>query len=87
MLLPNAYFSSEVIGHYWDSGSTVVQKAEYGSTIGWVRIYRRYEKDLSDTRHSGRQVLERERYCLYESCELWSVQSLFSQLRRDSCRS
>ncbi len=64
MLLPNAYFISEVISHYWDSGSTVVRKAEYGSTIGWVRIYRGYEKDLSDTRHSGRRVSEREKYCL-----------------------
>jgi hypothetical protein len=64
VLLPNAYFISEVIGQLSESGSTVVRKAEYGSTIGWVRIYRRYEKDLSDTRHSGRQVLERERYCL-----------------------
>ncbi len=64
MLLPNAYFISEVIGHLRESGSTVVRKAEYGSTIGWVRIYREYEKDLSDTRHSGRRVLERERYCL-----------------------
>ena len=44
MLLPNAYFNSEVIGHYWESGSTVVRKAEYGSAIGWVHIYRRYER-------------------------------------------
>ncbi len=86
MLLPNAYFISEVIGQLSESGSTVVQKAEYGSTIGWVRIDRRYEKDLSDTRHSGRRVLEREVLSL-ASCELWSVQLLFSQLRRDSCRS
>ncbi len=60
MLLPDAYFISEVIGHLRESGSTVVRKAEYGSAIGWVRIYRRYEKALSNTRHSGRRVLERE---------------------------
>ncbi len=59
VLLPNAYLLA-ANGHLRESGSTVVRKAEYGSTIGWVRIYREYEKDLSDTRHSGRRVLERE---------------------------
>ncbi len=64
MLLPNAYFISEVIGHLRESGSTVVRKAEYGSAIGWVRIYRRYERlnlirgTEAVVRESGRSLWE-----------------------------
>ncbi len=36
VLLPNAYFISEAIGHLRESGSTGVQKAEYGGTKGSI---------------------------------------------------
>ncbi len=43
-------------------------------------------KALSNMRHSGLRILERAVVSL-ANCELWSLQLLFSQLRRDTGRS